>query len=260
MPMPNMSRSGSTSPIALITGAGGGIGGAVVERLLDDGYRVIVADLDEDSANVTVERLGGARDSVLAATVDVADRAAVGDLMTRIEASFGGLDLLINNAGYAEPSPLAELDPAAWDRMLAVHLTGTFNCCQAAYPLLADSAHAAVVNMASIAARVGIAGRGSYCAAKAGIEGLTRELAIEWAPRIRVNAVAPGLVKTPLVERVAADGIYDLASMESGIPARRLCRPEEVAAVVAFLGSGDAGYITGQSLVVDGGLTVDWRI
>jgi NAD(P)-dependent dehydrogenase (short-subunit alcohol dehydrogenase family) len=258
--MSETNQSSPVPPVAIVTGGGGGIGAAVVGRLLRDGYRVVVADLDERSADATIDGLAEGRDRAIAVAVDVTDRAAVGELMERTEASFGGLDLLVNNAGYAEPSPLAELAEDAWSRMLAVHLTGTFNCCQAAYPLLTVSERAAVVNTASIAARVGISGRGSYCTAKAGIEGLTRELAIEWAPRIRVNAVAPGVVRTPLVEKVAADGIYDLAAMESGIPIGRLCRPEEIAAVIAFLGSGDAGYITGQSLVVDGGLTVDGRI
>jgi NAD(P)-dependent dehydrogenase (short-subunit alcohol dehydrogenase family) len=172
----------------------------------------------------------------------------------------GRLDIVVNCAGIVRPEPSVQVSDEDWAQMFDIHVAGTMRFCRAAYPHLAIRG-GAIVNTSSVGARVGMPGRLSYSAAKAAIEGLTRTLAVEWAADgIRVNAVVPGYVRTALLVETFADGDLDLDVLEARIPMGRMAEPEEIASVMVMLTGSDASYITGQSIVADGGMTVegDW--
>ncbi len=243
------------SPVALITGGARGIGLAVGRNLVARGLRVVAIDRDppEDGAVLdgAFEWLQG----------DVADTGSVDAAVAAVGARLGRLDVLVNCAGFNKHQLVAELEDETWQRLLDVHVGGTLRSCRAAHEWLRRSGRGAVVNFSSIAAKIGRPRRAPYSAAKAGIEALTRTLAIEWASDgIRVNAVCPGVVGTRMVRDNIARGAVDPESLISGIPLRRFAEPEEIASVVGFLASSESSYITGQTLVVDGGATVngDW--
>jgi NAD(P)-dependent dehydrogenase (short-subunit alcohol dehydrogenase family) len=182
--------------------------------------------------------------------VDVADKVQVQGLMTLVRDEFGRLDVLVNNAGIIRDGWLSKLEEADWDAVLAVNLKGPFLCCQAALPLLRESASGAIVNIAS-RSWLGNPGQANYAASKGGLVSLTRTLALELARyRLRVNAVAPGLIDTPMVQSMPAEARERLLRMQ---PTGQMGRPEDIAAAVAFLASDDAAFITGQVLHVDGG-------
>jgi NAD(P)-dependent dehydrogenase (short-subunit alcohol dehydrogenase family) len=240
--------------VAVVTGAANGIGLASAAQLWHRGWRVVLADLDGALAERHRAELDDGTDT-LAVSTDVTDTAAVEAMMAAVSDRFGRLDALVNNAGRPVSGSVDSLDDAAWDAALDVNLSGTLRCSRAALPLLRRSSAPSVVNMASAAALVGMAGRAGYSAAKAGVAALTRVLAVEWAADgIRVNAVAPGYVRTAgFDERMGAERGRELSAR---VPLGRLCRPEEVGSVIAFLVSDDASYVTGQLLPIDGGLTV----
>ena len=197
---------------------------------------------------------------LVAERVDATDSASVNALFARIGNEWGRLDGLVNAAGFNRHQSVEALDYATWREQFDVHLGGALRACRAALPLLRVRA-GAVVNFSSVAAQRGRPMRAPYSAAKAGIEALTRTLAVEWAPHgIRVNAVVPGWIDTRLVRQNLAAGRSKLDSLLEAIPLRRLGRAAEVASVVAFLLSDAASYITGQALVIDGGALAngDW--
>ena len=209
--------------VALVTGAANGLGLADAERLTAGGYAVIVADIDATAATAAAERLGG---GAVGVQVDVADPEAVTDLFARVDDEFGRLDVLVNNAGISYPEPTAEVTEERWQRMIDIHLGGTFRCSRGAYPLLARQG-GAIVNVSSIAAILGAGKRASYSAAKGGIAALTRDLAIEWASdRIRVNAVAPGVIETEILNDNIERGLLDPSTFEARIPLGRLGSPQ----------------------------------
>jgi NAD(P)-dependent dehydrogenase (short-subunit alcohol dehydrogenase family) len=240
--------------VAVVTGGANGLGLADAERFAAAGYAVVVADLDGDAAAAAAKRLGGGAIGVAA---DVADPPAVDALFARVAAELGRLDVLVNNAGISHPEPTVELTEERWQRMIDIHLGGTFRCSKAAHPLLARQG-GAIVNVSSIAAILGAGKRASYSAAKGGIAALTRDLAMEWAPdRIRVNAVAPGVIETEILNENIERGLLDPAVFDARIPLGRLGRPDEIAEAVFFL-ADTATYVTGQVIVVDGGFTVSF--
>ena len=248
------SGGGSGQRVAVVTGAANGLGLADAERFTAAGYAVVVADLDADAATLAAERLGN---GAIGVPVDVADPEAVEGLFARVDNEFGRLDVLVNNAGISYPEPTVEVTEERWQRMIEIHLGGTFRCSRRAYPLLARQG-GAIVNISSIAAILGAGKRASYSAAKGGIAALTRDLAMEWAPDgIRVNAVAPGVIETEILTENIERGLLDPSSFNSRIPLARLGRPEEIAETVYFLAE-TATYITGQVIVVDGGFTVSF--
>jgi len=236
--------------VALVTGAGGGIGRATVERLAAEGAAVVAGDLKGYEAVASAVREAGGRS--LGIELDVTSAASVSAAVEAAVAEFGGLHILVNNAGIDQRGRLDELSEADWDRLLGVNLKGPFLCAQAAARQLA--AGGAIVNVASLAGRSSSPLQGChYSASKAGLLGLTRHLARELGPRrIRVNAVCPGPILTEMLTR--SSSTEQLAELAAQVPIGRTGTPEDIAAVIAFLASDDAGYINGASLDANGGI------
>jgi NAD(P)-dependent dehydrogenase (short-subunit alcohol dehydrogenase family) len=253
------SQTSLTRRVALVTGGAKGIGKAISAELTDRGYDVAVAGRDLVSVNRTVAELRANRPGakIISLSLDVMDTASVERAMSTCIDQLGGLDALINNAGIIARGRAELIEDVTWDQILDTDLSGTFRCARAAFePLRASKG--VIVNITSIAAFVGLSGRLAYTTAKAGMEGLTRTLALEWAPHgIRVNNVAPGWTRTEMISNGIATGQLDEARLTSRIPLGRLADPAEIARGVAFLCSADASYITGHTLVIDGGITIN---
>ena len=243
---------------ALITGGAKGIGLAISQELINDGWNVVITGRDATAIGSAVAGLNSGPGKAVGKIMDVRDRASIDDVFAEIRTEFDSLDSLINCAGVIIRDESEILSEQDWNTVIDTDLSGVFKCSQAAYADLVKSPGATIVNVGSIAGSVGIAGRAGYTAAKAGLEGLTRTLGLEWADRdIRVNAVAPGWTRTEMVAGGIKDGRLSEAALTARIPQQRLAEPSEIAKVVKFLMSTDASYITGQTIVVDGGITIN---
>jgi NAD(P)-dependent dehydrogenase (short-subunit alcohol dehydrogenase family) len=242
----------TTTPVAVVTGGADGIGWACAQRFAALGHAVAIIDLREARASARASELGGQHVGVGA---DVASEAQVASAIRAVAQRFGRIDVLVNNAGIGEQNaPTLDQSLADFERLLAVHVHGTFLVSREAARVMIGQRAGAIVNVSSIAGSGGIPTRNAYGAAKAGIASLTRSMACEWAREgVRVNAVAPGYVKTELVERLASNGQMDRAAIERRTPLGRLAAPDEIAQAIAFLASEAASYITGAVLDVDGG-------
>jgi 3-oxoacyl-[acyl-carrier protein] reductase len=243
----------------IVTGAGRGIGRAIAERFASGGAKVVVSDVDADAAAVVADAIRGGGGTATAIRADVASETDVAALMERARSEFGGLDVLVNNAGIDLVARIEEMDYEDWRRMLSVDLDGAFLCIRHARESLARSGRGAVVNIASIHAAHTQPGRAAYAAAKAGLVGMTRAVALDLGPSgIRVNAIAPGYIRTDIwhlwLDRLP-DAEGTLQRIADQHPLRRLGRPEDIAGAAVFLASPDASFITGTVLTIDGGLT-----
>jgi NAD(P)-dependent dehydrogenase (short-subunit alcohol dehydrogenase family) len=241
----------------MITGAAGGIGSAIASRLIADGSAVALTDLNleamQRAADQTAQNGGVARVYAL----DVTEPDAVDAVVGQIVRDLGRLDVLVNCAGIQLNSATADLSPADYLRVVNVNLNGTVYCCQSAGRHMIRQGGGTIINISSMASRFGWPRRVPYAITKAGVTALTRSLAVEWAPHnIRVVAVAPGYVATPLVRHALDEGHIREEAVLSEIPQRRIADPEEIAGLVAYLVSPGARYITGEEIVIDGGFSV----
>jgi NAD(P)-dependent dehydrogenase (short-subunit alcohol dehydrogenase family) len=245
----------------MITGAGSGIGRAAAELFAAEGATVAVVDLDADAAEETVGKITAGGGRALALTANVAVAAEVESAVARAVQELGRLDVLYNNAGVNSAGSVVDATEEDWDRCFAVNAKGTYLCSRAAVPHLEAAGGGAIVNQGSVAGLVAVPNFAAYCAAKGAVVALTRSMAIDLAARrIRVNAICPGTVFTPLMEpmlRARGDGDLEagLAKTVVKYPIGRLGTPEEIARVALFLASDEASFMTGSIVAADGGMT-----
>ncbi len=240
--------------VAIVTGAGRGIGRGIAEKLAAEGAKVVAADVDEQTAQRTAQALGG---ESIGLRADVTSRESVAALVSAVVGHFGRVDVLVNNAGWDKVGPFLQSNESDWEKVIAINLYGTLNCCKAVLPVMVAQGYGKVVNISSDAGRVGSSGEAVYSAAKGGIIAFTKTLAREMARyRINVNCVCPGPADTPLFAELGEDNPRLREALEKAIPFRRLACPQDIANAVAFLVSDEAEYITGQTLSVSGGLTM----
>ncbi|MBY0276060.1 SDR family oxidoreductase [Candidatus Binatia bacterium] len=249
-----MSLDGRT---ALITGGASGIGRAIALRLADAGANVAVLDLKLDGARAVAGAVASTGRRAIAVQVDVGDAASVARAVAEARGALGAIHVLVNSAGIADFVPLGDLDEERWQRMLNVHLNGTYRVTRAVFADMTAAGWGRIVNIASAAAlNGGGPGLAHYAAAKAGIIGFTKALAHELGPSgVTVNAIAPGLIDTPLIHGAGAPaGLYD--TVVARLPVRRIGQPEDIAAACAYLVSDEAGFCTGQVLSPNGGANI----
>jgi NAD(P)-dependent dehydrogenase (short-subunit alcohol dehydrogenase family) len=245
---------------ALVTGAGSGIGLAAAELFAAEGAAVAVLDVRQEAAEDAAGKIAADGGRAVAIAANVADASSVAEAVERAAGEFGRLDVVYNNAGVDSRGSVADAEEADWDRCFAVNVKGTFLCSRAAIPHL-RARGGAIVNQASVAGLVGVSNFAAYCAAKGAVIALTRSMAVDLAPwQIRVNAICPGTVLTPLMEpllraRGGGDLEAGIAATVTKYPLGRLGTPQEIAKAAAFLASDDASFCSGAIVVADGGMT-----
>lgn len=248
--------------VALITGAGSGIGRAAAELFAAEGCRVVANDVKAEGVEATVEEIKRAGGEARAAVADVSDPAAVQALIRDTVGAYGKLDTIYNNAAIApigEDGVLVNVSEEAWERVLKINLGSVFLCCKYGIPAIAEAGGGSIINTASVAALMGHIGQAAYTASKGAIISLSRALAVECAPQnIRVNVLCPGVVHTGMTELLWSDMVPD--EIRKGVEAghlTRLGRPEDIARMALFLASDEAAFVTGAVIAIDGGLSAN---
>lgn len=257
----NGNRNAPGEMHAVVTGGGSGIGAAIARALVDAGARVTLVGRDAAKLDAQRQELGASH-AIHCAAADVTDPSSVQAAFASAREALGPVDILVNNAGQAQAAPFAKTDLGLWQRMLDVNLTGTFLCTQAALPAMIERGFGRIVNVASTAGQIGYPYVAAYCAAKHGVIGMTRALALETATTgVTVNAVCPGYTETPLLQ-TSLDQVVSKtgrsqddarAALQRANPQRRFIEPEEVAHAVMWLVARESGSITGQSISISGG-------
>ncbi len=240
----------------IVTGAASGIGKAIAKRFIEEGAKVLVLDVNPDTAAQTAKELGS---NATAMSVDVTNASQVEAAVKKANEEWGGIDVIVNNAGVGVAAKTAETSENDWQRVIDVCMKGTFLGMKYVIPVMQKQKSGSIINMSSVAALVGVGDRAAYCAAKGGVMALTRAAAVDHAgDGIRVNCIAPGTVDTPWVQRIT-QGYDDPEAARTAMKARqphgRLVKPEEVAAMAVYLASDEAGSTNGAVMVVDGGWT-----
>ena len=246
-----------TGQVALVTGAASGMGLSTAQAFAEAGAAVVLADVNEEALRLATDDLEAAGHQVLAVVCNVSDEEQVAAMVDRTVEAFGRLDLAFNNAGIQVPPSDAADEPAAtFDRVTAINLRGVWACMKHELRQMREQGSGAIINCSSLGGLVGLPGRAAYHASKHGVIGLTRSAALEYAPRgIRINAVCPGTIQTPMVDDMVANGELDLAEAQKDQPIGRLGQGEEIAAAVLWLCSPGASFVVGVALPVDGGYT-----
>lgn len=252
---PGDSWLGLEGKVVAVTGAGSGIGRATAAEFAGVGAKVAMLDVNLEACETAAKEIAGNSAETTAIHCDVTDDASVAAAAEAVNAAFGQIDILINNAGILRPGTLDTMPVDDWEKLMNVNVTGYLRCAQTFGKGMLERGHGALVHVASIAASEPQANSGAYSPGKAAVVMLSRQLAYEWGPRgVRSNCVSPGLVRTALSEAFyQAPGV--LEKREAIVPMRRVAKPEDIAEAAVFLASAKAGYINGQEILIDGGLS-----
>ena len=236
--------------VAVVTGAGSGIGRAIAVRLARDEAAIAVLDLNGDGAAETAKLITDAGGKALALTVDCANEAAIKEAAAKIRAEFGPITILVNNAGIATFVPYMEISEEQWDQMIRINLKGPHLCCREVIPDMLAAGWGRIINITSSSVQSGSFAQAHYVSSKGGLLGLTKALALEYAPTgITVNMVPPGFIDTPLLRSAPIDA----EAFAQTLPMKRIGQPEDIAGACAYLASEEAGYVTGQTISTNGG-------
>jgi len=240
-----------------VTGGGSGIGRATCLEFGAEGAAVTIGDIDLKAAEAVAQEITAAGGRALAVALDVTSYESAQAAVAQAVQAWGGVDVLVNNAGWDRTSAFMEQEPAFWDKVIGINYRGQLNCARAVLPHMAEKGGGRIVNLASEAGRNGSSGEAVYSGAKGAVIAWTKALAREVARKgILVNCVAPGLVDTPFLTAVTSDTPGLMEAIIKGIPLRRVGKPREIARVILFIASDDASYLTGQTLSVSGGLSM----
>jgi 3-oxoacyl-[acyl-carrier protein] reductase len=243
-----------TDKVAIITGAGRGIGQATALKFAQEGARVAVCDIDEASAIETARIIQGREGEAMAFRVDVTDKLSIQAMVEALHERYGRIDILVNNAGIVADAQLKNMTDEQFDRVIDINLKGTYNCTKAVVDIMLEQQSGVILNASSIVGLHGNFGQTNYAASKFGVIGMVKTWARELGKRgIRANAVCPGFINTPIIDSIP-DKVID--ALEHKVPLGRLGKPEEIANAYAFLASDEASYINGAVLEVSGGLTI----